>query len=137
MLRADAAGVANLVEFSQHEGRVVARAAEALGRGGLAVLIDEAADAADLVAAAVHTTSDVVAFMACEGRGLVCVALAAEQVRRLRLPPMAVGWEQPRKAFTVSIDARQGITTGISASERAHTIRVAVAPTTTAEDLVV
>jgi 3,4-dihydroxy 2-butanone 4-phosphate synthase/GTP cyclohydrolase II len=132
-----AAAVANLIRSTMAlDPRALPRAAEALAASSMAIVIDEAEDAADVIAAGALVTADIVTFMACEARGLVCLALAPEQVHRLRLPPMAAAWDQPRKAFTVSIDAKEGITTGISAAERAHTIRVAVAPSTTAEDLV-
>jgi 3,4-dihydroxy-2-butanone 4-phosphate synthase len=117
--------------------RSVAQAARAIAVGGLAVVLDEAHGSGDLVAAAATVSPEVVNVMVREARGLVCVALAAAQVDRLRLRPMASGWERPPKAFTVSVDAREGITTGISAGERAHTIRTLVAAETTAGDLVV
>jgi 3,4-dihydroxy 2-butanone 4-phosphate synthase/GTP cyclohydrolase II len=115
----------------------VAEVLRALAAGDLAVLIDGQHDTADLIGVAEHTTADSINFMAREGCGLICVALSAALVERLELRPMAAVWEQPSKPFTVSIDARVGITTGISAAERAHTIRTAVAPGTRPSDLVV
>ena len=108
-----------------------------LAAGGIAVLIDEDNDAADLVSAGKGVTAQTINFFAREARGLICLALAPEQVDRLQLRPMAIGWQQPSKPFTVSIDARAGITTGISAEERAHTIRTAVRPDIGPDDLVV
>jgi 3,4-dihydroxy 2-butanone 4-phosphate synthase/GTP cyclohydrolase II len=79
--------------------------------------------AADLV------TPEAINFMASHGRGLICLALTEERVEVLRLPMMTHDNRSPHgTAFTVSIDARNDISTGISARERAHTIRVAVAP---------
>jgi 3,4-dihydroxy 2-butanone 4-phosphate synthase/GTP cyclohydrolase II len=77
-----------------------------------------------------------ITFLATHGRGLTELALSAERVATLRLPPMATSWEAPRKPFTVSIEARRGVDTGISARDRAETIRVAVAESASAEDLI-
>lgn len=75
--------------------------------------------------------------MARYGRGLICLTLTAERCRQLRLPPMVTyGDDLHRTAFTVSIEAAEGVTTGISAFDRAHTIRVAVRPDARPEDLV-
>jgi 3,4-dihydroxy 2-butanone 4-phosphate synthase / GTP cyclohydrolase II len=91
----------------------------------------------DLTMAADLVTPDAINFMATQGRGLICMALSEERVAELRLPMMTQDNRSPHNtAFTVSVDARHGISTGISARERAHTIRTAVAPGTTPEDLV-
>jgi 3,4-dihydroxy 2-butanone 4-phosphate synthase / GTP cyclohydrolase II len=91
----------------------------------------------DLTMAADMVTPETINFMARHGRGLICLAITEEKVAELRLPMMTADNRSLRgTAFTVSIDARQGITTGISARERAHTIRTAVEPTATADDLV-
>ncbi|BBC71976.1 3,4-dihydroxy-2-butanone-4-phosphate synthase [Altererythrobacter sp. B11] len=83
----------------------------------------------DLVLAAEFATPEAINFMARFGRGLICLALAGEQVDRLGLKPMvAVNQARRSTAFTVSIEAREGITTGISAHDRARTIRVAIDP---------
>ncbi len=83
----------------------------------------------DLILAAEHVTPDAINFMAREGKGLICLALDAAQVDRLGLPPMVAANKARRStAFTVSIEAREGITTGISAYDRAHTIAVASDP---------
>lgn len=82
----------------------------------------------DLVIPAQFATPDVINFMAKYGRGLICLALERAQVERLGLQPMAVQNASPHQtAFTVSIEARDGVTTGISAADRAHTIQVAIA----------
>ncbi len=92
----------------------------------------------DLVCAATHATAEVVNFMTRHGRGLICVALTRERADELDLPPMASRNTDPHgTAFTVSVDAarRFGVTTGISAQDRAETIRVLMAPETRPDDL--
>jgi 3,4-dihydroxy 2-butanone 4-phosphate synthase/GTP cyclohydrolase II len=116
--------------------RTVSEAAGALERGGPVILVDEAPGTADLVLAAGRVSQAGIAFQATHGRGLTELALSAERVAALRLPPMAARWDAPRKPFTVSIEARRGVGTGISAADRAHTIRVAVAPESGPEDLI-
>ena len=81
--------------------------------------------------AAQFVTPDAINFMATHGRGLICLTLTEEQVDRLELPMMqSPGRSGPPlgTAFTVSIEARRGVTTGISAADRAHTMRVAASP---------
>jgi 3,4-dihydroxy 2-butanone 4-phosphate synthase/GTP cyclohydrolase II len=91
----------------------------------------------DLVIAAQYADGPAVNFMALHGRGLICLSLAGEIVDKLGLAPMVSDNQARRKtAFTVSIEAREGITTGISAYDRAHTIQTAVAPDATAHDIV-
>ena len=90
----------------------------------------------DLVVAAQTITPEVVAFMMTECRGLICAPLTGEAIRRLDLPQMAQrNTESMGTAFTVSVDARSGITTGISAADRAHTIRLLAAPDTATYDI--
>lgn len=92
----------------------------------------------DLVCAAELVTPETVNFMATHGRGLICLALTGERCDQLGLPQMAVkNTEELATAFTVSVDAerRFGVTTGISAADRAATIHVAINPATTPEDL--
>ena len=75
--------------------------------------------------------------MAKHARGLICLSITAERARQLRLPPMASENQSGHgTAFTVSVEAREGVTTGISAHDRAHTVAVAVDPTKGADDLV-
>lgn len=70
-------------------------------------------------------------------RGLVCLALTSERAKQLRLPPMAAeNRESMGTAFTISIEAKEGVTTGISAADRAHTVQVAADPSRTADDIV-
>jgi len=111
---------------------------EELKAGRLVVLVDDEQreNEGDLVCAAEKVTPEMINFMAAHGRGLVCLPMAHEITDRLNLPPQtpdntaAFG-----TAFTVSIDARTGITTGISAADRARTIRLAVADDTQPQDL--
>ncbi len=90
----------------------------------------------DLTMAAEMVTPEAINFMARFGRGLICLTLTPETCDRLRLNPMvANNTSSFGTAFTVSIEAKKGVTTGISAADRAHTILTAVAPDTRAEDL--
>ena len=86
--------------------------------------------------AAEHVEPEHVNFMARRAKGLVCLALTEDRCRLLGLPPMAEDPKGEKSNFTVSIEAREGISTGISAADRARTIQVAVAPATTANDIV-
>ncbi|MEX0690293.1 MAG: bifunctional 3,4-dihydroxy-2-butanone-4-phosphate synthase/GTP cyclohydrolase II [Gemmatimonadales bacterium] len=110
-------------------------------RAGRLVIVadDEDREAeGDLVCAAAAVTPELVNFMATHGRGLICLALTPERVRALGLPQMAdENTEAQATAFTVSVDAakRFGVTTGISAADRARTIQVALDPDTQPEDL--
>jgi len=107
--------------------------------GRMVILVDDEdrENEGDLAMAADLVTPDAINFMARHGRGLICLSLTEERVAHLGLPMMAADNRSPRStAFTVSVDARVGMTTGISARERAETVRVAVAPETRAEDLV-
>ena len=91
----------------------------------------------DLTLAAQFATPDAINFMAKEGRGLICLALTARRCDELGLDLMAAKNESRfETAFTVSIEARDGVTTGISAADRARTIQVAVDPDTRPRDLV-
>ena len=91
----------------------------------------------DLTLAADAVTPEAINFMATHGRGLICLALTEEQVDRLHLPLMATNNQSPyHTAFTVSIEARAGVTTGISAHDRAQTVRVAADPRSSPQDIV-
>jgi 3,4-dihydroxy 2-butanone 4-phosphate synthase/GTP cyclohydrolase II len=91
----------------------------------------------DLTLAAEHVTPEAINFMATHGRGLICLALTGERCDALGLPPMSHRNESPfGTAFTVSVEARRGVSTGISAHDRARTIATAVDPRATARDLV-
>jgi 3,4-dihydroxy 2-butanone 4-phosphate synthase/GTP cyclohydrolase II len=107
--------------------------------GRMVILIDEEdrENEGDLVLAADHVTPEAINFMARFGRGLICLTLTRERCERLNLPPMVPrNGTKMSTAFTVSIEAAEGVTTGISAADRARTVQVAVAPGAKAVDLV-
>ena len=109
--------------------------------GKMVILVDDEdrENEGDLTMAAQFVTPDAINFMATHGRGLICVTLNEDQVDRIKLPMMQPpGRSGPAlgTAFTVSIEARRGVTTGISAADRAHTIRVAASPEAKPEDVV-
>lgn len=94
----------------------------------------------DLIIAADYITPQLVNFMAMEARGLICLALTSEQIERLDLPLMTkddTNRSPNRTAFTVSIEAAKGVSTGISAADRALTIKVAASPSARPEDVIV
>jgi 3,4-dihydroxy 2-butanone 4-phosphate synthase / GTP cyclohydrolase II len=90
----------------------------------------------DLMFAAEHATPDAINFMAKYGRGLICLALTGKQIERLDLAMMPQGGAPLGTAFTLSIEARHGVTTGISAGDRSRTIQAAIAPDAKPSDLV-
>lgn len=110
--------------------------------GRMFILVDDEdrENEGDLIIPAQMATPDKINFMAKEGRGLICLALTSEKIDRLELPMMEAG--RPNKgsrmgtAFTVSIEAATGVTTGISAADRAHTIQVAINEQCRSVDLV-
>jgi 3,4-dihydroxy 2-butanone 4-phosphate synthase/GTP cyclohydrolase II len=107
--------------------------------GRIVILVDEEdrENEGDLVLAADHVSADAINFMARFGRGLICLTLSRERCERLQLPPMtARNGDKKGTAFTVSIEAAEGVTTGISAADRARTVQAAVAKDATPEDLV-
>lgn len=111
----------------------------ALKAGRMVVLVDEEdrENEGDVIIAADLVTPEAVNFMARHARGLVCLTLEEERCRRLGLAPMAaVNRSGHGTNFTVSIEAARGVTTGISAADRAHTVRVAIAPDAKPEDIV-
>jgi 3,4-dihydroxy 2-butanone 4-phosphate synthase/GTP cyclohydrolase II len=109
-------------------------------RAGRMVVVVDAADReneGDLTIAAQFATPEAINFMAREGRGLICLCLTEERVDELGLRMMTDRNETPfGTAFTVSIEAREGVTTGISAQDRAHTIQVAIDSSKGADDIV-
>ena len=110
-----------------------------LRQGRMVVLVDDEdrENEGDLVLAAEFATPQAINFMATHGRGLICLALTGKQVDRLRLPAMTASNRARRStAFTVSIEAREGISTGISAYDRARTVRAAANPEARADDVV-
>ncbi|GAA4503461.1 bifunctional 3,4-dihydroxy-2-butanone-4-phosphate synthase/GTP cyclohydrolase II [Gluconacetobacter tumulicola] len=114
-------------------------AIEAIRAGGMVILVDDEdrENEGDLVMAADLVTPAAINFMVTHARGLVCLPLEAGLVERLGLPMMTRVNTSPREtAFTVSIEAREGVDTGISAADRARTIQAAVAPDAGPADLV-
>ncbi len=116
----------------------IEQAMEALQAGRLIVVVDDEdrENEGDLMVAAEFCTPEAINFMARFGRGLICVTVTEERADFLRLAPM-VQENSSRfgTAFTESIEAREGVTTGISAADRAHTIQVAIQPGATPHDL--
>jgi 3,4-dihydroxy 2-butanone 4-phosphate synthase/GTP cyclohydrolase II len=110
-----------------------------LAAGRMVILVDEEdrENEGDLVLAADHVSPEAINFMARFGRGLICLTLTRERCERLQLPPMTVrNGTQHGTAFTVSIEAASGVTTGISAADRARTVQAAVARDAGPADLV-
>jgi 3,4-dihydroxy 2-butanone 4-phosphate synthase / GTP cyclohydrolase II len=110
-----------------------------LKAGRMAVLVDEEdrENEGDLIFAADFVTPEKINFMAVHGRGLICMPITAAHAARLNLAPMVARNRSVHGTnFTVSIEAAQGVSTGISAADRAHTIKVAASPTAKAEDIV-
>jgi 3,4-dihydroxy 2-butanone 4-phosphate synthase/GTP cyclohydrolase II len=110
-----------------------------LRAGRMVILVDEEdrENEGDLVLAADFVTPEAINFMARYGRGLICLTLTAERCRQLNLPPMVQVNGTPHGTnFTVSIEAAEGVTTGISAADRARTVQAAVAAHARPEDLV-
>ena len=117
----------------------VEEAIQAIRQGRMVVLADDEARESEgvLTLAAERATAEVINFMAGQARGIVCVALTAERLETLRIPIMVP--ERPASGditYCVTVDARAGITTGISAFDRAVTIQTLVDPKSCPEDLV-
>jgi len=114
---------------------------EAIARikdGKMVILVDDEnrENEGDLVIAAQHVTPELINFMAKYARGLICAPIDVERAHKLALPPMAPeNTALHGTRFTVSVDARHGITTGISAQDRARTVRVMIDDAATPEDL--
>ena len=107
---------------------------EDVRQGRMVVLVDRREGGGELCQAAAKVTPEAINFMATHGRGLVCLALTEERMRSLGIP-LVPGEGTARRCFGVSIEARTGVTTGISAGDRARTIRCAVAEGATIADL--
>ncbi|MFQ6037620.1 MAG: bifunctional 3,4-dihydroxy-2-butanone-4-phosphate synthase/GTP cyclohydrolase II [Candidatus Aminicenantales bacterium] len=116
----------------------VEEAVQAVRAGRLIIIVDDEdrENEGDLMVAAEKVTPDIINFMARNGRGLICLPMTIKRLKELDLPLM-VSDNTARfgTAFTVSIDAKEGITTGISAHDRAHTVHVAIDPKTKPSDL--
>jgi len=116
----------------------VAEAVAEIKAGRMVVVVDDEdrENEGDLTLAAEHVTPEAINFMARFGRGLICLTLTEERADYLRLGPMTQeNTSRFGTAFTESVEAREGVTTGISAADRAHTIKVAIDTASTAYDL--
>jgi 3,4-dihydroxy 2-butanone 4-phosphate synthase/GTP cyclohydrolase II len=127
-------------EHAHHAVERVERAVERFRAGAMVILTDDEdrENEGDLCMAAEKVTPEAVNFMAKHGRGLVCLSLTEDKVRALRLPLMVdegANTSNYGTAFTISIEAAEGVTTGISAKDRAHTILTAVRDDCRPEDL--
>jgi len=110
----------------------------AIGRGEIVVVVDDhdRENEGDLIMAAEFATADKIAFFLAHTSGVICMPMTGERLDELELPPMvSENTESNRTAFTVSVDARNGTTTGISASDRASTIAALIDPATRPRDL--
>ncbi|MCD6288687.1 MAG: bifunctional 3,4-dihydroxy-2-butanone-4-phosphate synthase/GTP cyclohydrolase II [Candidatus Hydrogenedentes bacterium] len=117
----------------------IPQAIEEIRAGRMVVLVDDEdrENEGDLVMAAEKVSPEAINFMATHGRGLICLALTEEKCNQLNLPPMVTdNTSRFGTAFTVSIEARHGVTTGISAADRATTVLTAVRPNAQPDDLV-
>lgn len=114
---------------------------EDIRNGKIVILVDDEdrENEGDLVLAADHVSPSLINFMAVEARGLICLSLTGQQVDRLQLPPMvpdSLNRSPNKTAFTISIEASTGVSTGISAADRAHTIKVASNPNAKPSDVI-
>jgi len=125
-------------ELRDHSGSRVERAIEAVRAGRLVVVVDDEdrENEGDMVLAAEHASPETLAFVVRHGSGIVCVAMEPQRLAQLELPLMARdGSDAMGTAFTLSVDAREGTTTGVSAADRAQTIAALIAPQTRPDDL--
>src|SRR3954453_23168026 len=125
--------------MSESPFAAIEEALEDIRQGRMVVVVDDEnrENEGDLTIAAQFVTPEAINFMATHGRGLICLALTGERCDELGLDLMAAKNETAfETAFTVAIEAREGVTTGISAADRAHTIQVAIDPRSTARDIV-
>jgi len=123
----------------RYKFNTIEEAIEDIRKGKMVILVDDEdrENEGDLTIAAEKVTPDTINFMAKYGRGLICLSLTPERVEYLKLPMMAdINRSRFGTAFTVSIEAKDGVTTGISAADRAKTILTAINPKTKPEDLV-
>jgi 3,4-dihydroxy 2-butanone 4-phosphate synthase/GTP cyclohydrolase II len=129
-----------IAKGSRSEGpfATIDAAVDAIRRGEMIIVVDDEdrENEGDLTIAAEKVTPEVINFMATHGRGLICMPLTGERLDQLEIPLMVgKNTTQFETAFTVPVDAKDGVTTGISAADRARTILAAINPKTTATDL--
>ena len=108
-------------------------------KGNMFILVDDKnrENEGDLVVPGSKCNSKIINFMAKHGRGLICLALTKKQTEKLKLPLMSqINKSRMQTAFTISIEAKKGISTGISAFDRAKTIKVAISPNVKKKDIV-
>ena len=125
--------------MEKYKFNTIDEAIDDIAKGKLIILVDDEdrENEGDLCMAAEKVTPEAINFMARYGRGLICLSLTPERVEELKLPMMTEDNTSPfGTAFTVSIEAKKGVTTGISVADRATTIRTAIDPETKPEDLV-
>ncbi|MFW6175033.1 MAG: 3,4-dihydroxy-2-butanone-4-phosphate synthase, partial [Chloroflexota bacterium] len=120
--------------------RSVEEAVSAFRQGRLVIIVDDEdrENEGDFAMAADYVTPDAINFMATEGRGLICVPMLGEDLERMEIPLMVDrkrNTAQLGTAFTVSVDAADGVSTGISAADRAHTIKILANPESTSANL--
>ena len=116
----------------------IEEALDDIKKGKMVILVDDEdrENEGDLTMAAEAVTPEAINFMATHGRGLICLSLTSERVEELQLPMMTTdNTSSFGTAFTISIEAKKGVTTGISAADRATTIKAAINPTSRPEDL--
>jgi 3,4-dihydroxy 2-butanone 4-phosphate synthase/GTP cyclohydrolase II len=124
--------------MQKYKFNMVEEALDDIAAGKMVILVDDEdrENEGDLCMAAEKVTPEAINFMAKYGRGLICLSLTPERVEELKLPMMTDDNTSPfGTAFTVSIEAKRGVTTGISAADRARTILTAIDPKTMSEDL--
>lgn len=124
--------------MEKHKFNTIEEALDDIAAGKMVILVDDEdrENEGDLCMAAEKVTPDAINFMAKYGRGLICLSLTPERVEELKLPMMTDDNTSPfGTAFTVSIEAKKGVTTGISAADRSRTIQTAIDPNTKPEDL--
>ncbi len=132
-------GRIRIMSKSKFKVNTIEEALEDISAGKMVILVDDEdrENEGDLTMAADKVTPEAINFMAKYGRGLICLSITPEQVQRLNLPMMAdVNTSQFGTAFTVSIEAARGVSTGISAADRAHTILTAVQADAVPSDVV-
>ena len=124
--------------MADHAFHSILEILDEIREGHLVIVVDDGdrENEGDLIMAAAFATPEHVNFMATHGRGIICVPMEGAALDRLGLHPMVIPSEDPMKtAWTISVDAKRGVTTGISAQDRAHTIQVLVNPRSAAGDL--